>query len=210
MTNNEFILKYLDSFYIEERSDKIYYLITQYYPDKTLHHLIRRKLAINEPFNSDELKELSKQLLNGINYLHSVNIIHRDIKPGNIFINGLNLVIGDLGHAKHFKISVSNRVSKFSAAYGTDAYNAPESDDQDYSSKIDIWSFGCVLFEMIKLRRLFDQKTKRDLNNRIYNFDPEKDIQQENIEPFFDSILKNKLINWDNFLNIKRDFFFKS
>ena len=54
MTNNEFILKYLDSFYIEERSGKIYYLITQYYPDKTLHHLIRRKLAINEPFNSNE------------------------------------------------------------------------------------------------------------------------------------------------------------
>jgi serine/threonine protein kinase len=190
MANNKFILKYLDSFHIEERSGKIYYLVTQYYPDKTLHHLIARKLAVNEEFNSNELKESSKQLLNGIKYLHSVNIIHRDIKPGNIFINGPSLVIGDLGHAKHFNIAVSNRISRFSATYGTDSYNAPESEDRGYSSKIDIWSFGCVLFEMIKLRRLFDQKTKRELNNKIYSFDAEKDIQQANIEPFFDTILK--------------------
>jgi hypothetical protein len=53
MTNNKFILKYLDSFYIEERPGKRY-------PDKTVHHLIRRKLAINDPFNSNETIKRNK------------------------------------------------------------------------------------------------------------------------------------------------------
>jgi serine/threonine protein kinase len=190
MTKNEFILKFLDFFYIKTQLGDVYYLVTQYYPDETLHHLISRKCAINDPFHPDKIKEWSKQLLNGTNYLHSKNIIHRDIKPSNIFINGPNLVIGDLGHAKHFSNRVSLKISKISYMYGTDSYNAPESNDQGYSSKIDIWSFGCVLFEMIKLKRLFDQKTKNELFMKIFTFDVDKEFDQENIEPFFITILK--------------------
>jgi len=142
-SNNDFVLKYLDSFHLESTEGKIYFLVTQFYPDGTLHHLISKKYAINEPFHSDTIKKYSKQLLSGIEYLHSINIIHRDIKPDNIFINGTNLVIGDLGHAKQFENSISNKRFSFSFRFGTLPYNSPESieseNNESYSTKTDIW-----------------------------------------------------------------------
>jgi len=102
--------------------------------------LINQKSEINDPFHSNTIVNYCKQLLSGIEHLHSKNIIHRDIKPSNIFINGANLVIGDLGHAKQFKESLYT-VSA-SNLFGTLVYNAPECFDQipiQYSSKTDIW-----------------------------------------------------------------------
>jgi len=140
-SNNEFVLKYLDSFYLESRVGKVYFLVTQFYSDGTLHHLISKKCAINDPFHSDTIKKYIKQLLSGIEYLHSLKIIHRDLKPNNIFINGPNLVIGDLGHAKKFENSVSKK--SFSFRFDTLPYNSPESieseNNENYSKKTDIW-----------------------------------------------------------------------
>ena len=113
-----------------------------------------------------------------IDYLHSKKIIHRDIKPSNIFINGPNLVIGGLGQAKNFDM------------IGTFSYNAPETfEDEGYTKKIDIWSFGCVLYEMIKLEKLFNQRGKAEII--IYDVDKDPILQNDkDIGPFFLAILK--------------------
>ena len=71
-----------------------------------------------------------------------IGIIHRDIKPSNIFLNGPNLVIGDLGHAKYYENSVSRLHSN--SRFGTKPYNSPESidpinNDPDHPKKTDIW-----------------------------------------------------------------------
>ena len=120
-----------------------------------------------------------------IDYLHSKKIIHRDIKPSNIFINGPNLVIGGLGQAKNFDM------------IGTFSYNAPETfEDEVYTKKIDIWSFGCVLYEMIKLEKLFYQRGNTLLLS-IISYDVDKDLILQNdkdIGPFFLAILKK--YNW--------------
>jgi serine/threonine protein kinase len=107
----------------------------------TLSKDIKNRRIKDDKFHSDTIKKYSKQLLSGIEYLHSKNIIHRDIKPNNIFINGPNLVIGDLGHAKKFENSVSKK--SFSFRFGTLPYNSPESieseNNENYSKKTDIW-----------------------------------------------------------------------
>ena len=124
----------------------------------------------------------------GIDYLHSKNIIHRDIKPSNIFINGPNLVIGDLGQAKQFDMTV---VCLQNSMFGTFPYKAPETLDEEqeenegYTKKIDIWSFGCVLYEIIKMEKLFNQKSINALSKKIGSFDVEKDLDSTNIEPLF-------------------------
>jgi serine/threonine protein kinase len=112
-----------------------------YVKHETLSKDIENRRIKDDKFQSKTIIKYSKQLLIGIEYLHSKNIIHRDIKPSNIFINGPNLVIGDLGHAKQFEESVSNAVSA-STPFGTLPYNAPEyfvTDPIKYSSKTDIW-----------------------------------------------------------------------
>ena len=117
-----------------------------YVKHDTLAKDINNRLIKDDKFHSDTIKKYSKQLLSGIEYLHSINIIHRDIKPSNIFINGPNLVIGDLGHAKQFEESVNIAVIA-SNPFGTLPYNAPEYFVTDptsqnsikYSSKADIW-----------------------------------------------------------------------
>jgi len=134
--NNKYIVKYFDL--IEKEFDQVIYycLITPYYegPAITLADLLKNK---NQPV---DIKMLSKQLLLGIEYLHSKNIFHREIKPSKIFLNGQNLVIA----------SFSN-ILKVATSAAIWLYNAPEINEKKvFTSKIDIWSFGCVLFEMIQ------------------------------------------------------------
>ena len=76
-----------------------------------------------------------RQILQGIDYLHSNKIIHRDLKPSNIFINGGSVVIGDLGIAK-----TSEQLSKSVTYSCTFSYASPEVVNREkYNSLTDIW-----------------------------------------------------------------------
>jgi serine/threonine protein kinase len=78
-----------------------------------------------------------KQILEGIDYLHTNKIIHRDLKPSNIFIDGKSLIIGDLGIAKTLEDLKKSKT--FSC---TLFYASPEvinRDRENYSFKADIW-----------------------------------------------------------------------
>jgi serine/threonine protein kinase len=102
-------------------------------------------------------------------------------------LNGPDIVIGDLGTAKRFLNE--NTLKTMRGIFGTISYNAPEIfDDCSYSNAIDIWSFGCVLYEMIKLEKLFNKE------NEIFEFDENLFeiclMFDKNIEPFFVTILK--------------------
>jgi serine/threonine protein kinase len=155
--------------------------------------MITFKNEINDKFHSDTIKRYCKHLLTGIDYLHSRQIIHRDIKPANIFINGENLVIGDLGHAKKIETNVSNFCA--STSFGSRQYFPPELINYSttsviYTYKIDIWCFGCVLFEMIKLERLFNETSEIKLMNKISEYNVDKDLDNKNIDQFFKNLLK--------------------
>ncbi len=100
-------------------------------------------------------------------------------------MNGTYLVIGDLGTAKSFTNQNTEKTLTDSGTFGTPPYNAPEIiENNSYSDKIDIWSFGCVLYEMVKLEKLFNNK------NEILDFDADKNFANKSIEPFFVTILK--------------------
>lgn len=107
-------------------------------------------------FNDVEIKAYMLQLLNGLDYLHEDReICHRDLKPHNILIDyhTWELKICDFGSAKHL-IPTEPNVAYICSRY----YRAPELifGSTNYSTKIDMWSAGCVLGEMYLMRPLFN------------------------------------------------------
>jgi len=93
------------------------------------------------------------QITFGLQYIHKKNILHRDLKTQNIFLTTQNLVkIGDFGISK----SLSHTLDLATTAIGTPHYLSPEICKRlPYNHKSDIWSLGCVLYEMCTLQLAF-------------------------------------------------------
>jgi len=94
------------------------------------------------------------QLLRGLKYLHSANILHRDLKPGNLLINAnCDLKICDFGLAR-----TSNGNNQFMTEYVvTRWYRAPELllCCDNYGTSIDVWSVGCIFAELLGRKPIF-------------------------------------------------------
>jgi len=107
------------------------------------------------------------QLCLGVHYLHSYNIIHRDLKTANIFINkDLSLIIGDFGVSKILKPHYSCTDTQI----GTPYYISPEIvKGKKYNKKIDVWSIGCILCEMMTREYAFKSNNIHALNYKIVN-----------------------------------------
>jgi WNK lysine deficient protein kinase len=134
------VLNIHSSWFKKEENTVVF--ITDLFMSGSLHHFIQNVKQIKIKV----LKKWCAQLLDGISFLHSKNIIHRDIKCNNIFINGTtgNIVIGDFGIAR-----VVSSEGNASSILGTPEYMAPEIYDEKYSKETDIYSFGMCVLEMV-------------------------------------------------------------
>ena len=120
------------------------------------------------------------QLLSALRTLHACNIIHRDLKSANIFLceDRKQVKLGDMNVSKILKKDFA------STQTGTPYYASPEVwRDEDYNAKADIWSLGCVIFELCNLKQPF-QASGLD---RLY-----KKVQGKHIERF-DNFYSNHL-----------------
>lgn len=153
------IVKMLDSFVEPVSKSQIQkYLVLERMNNGELFDRIVNKVCLRQ----DETKALFKQILEGIRHLHSQNIIHRDIKPENILLNitkRQNPHEMQLGPWDNDEIDVQVKIADFGLAKftgeiqftntlcGTPSYVAPEVLlKSDYSSKVDMWSAGVLLY----------------------------------------------------------------
>jgi NIMA (never in mitosis gene a)-related kinase len=99
----------------------------------------------------DEIWDITIKLLNGLFTLHSMQIVHRDIKCANIFLGMDGSVkLGDLNVSKIAKLGMMQTQT------GTPYYASPEVwQDQPYDAKCDLWSLGCVIYECAALHPPF-------------------------------------------------------
>jgi len=95
--------------------------------------------------NLFELCSISTQIKNGLKYLHSRNIIHRDLNSGNILINkDLHVKITDFGQSREY---IQN--TNMTDVPGALAYLPPQGFTNEYTFALDVWSFGVLIVEMI-------------------------------------------------------------
>eukprot|EP01022_Parablepharisma_sp_SALTPOND_P021019 TRINITY_DN3985_c3_g1_i1.p2 TRINITY_DN3985_c3_g1~~TRINITY_DN3985_c3_g1_i1.p2 ORF type:complete len:631 (-),score=82.57 TRINITY_DN3985_c3_g1_i1:7082-8974(-) len=122
-----------------------YNVIMEYMNNGSLVDLLKiHKRGLPKP----QIQEIIRQVLSGLQYLHSHNIIHRDLKPANILTSksGNCYKITDFGISTQVKEKMTN-IKRTCA--GTPWYMAPEVIlDKPYSYAADIWSLGCLCFEL--------------------------------------------------------------
>ena len=128
---------------------------------------------LGAPLAEDEVRVISKQVLEGLAELHGQNWAHRDLKPSNIFVVDTSpwwVKIGDFGISK--RIRSGN--TRFQTMIGTRDFVAPEvlnlvsevddedtgDDEDEYTVAVDMWSLGCVIFQLLTLETPFANRKK--------------------------------------------------
>jgi serine/threonine protein kinase len=108
------------------------------------------------------------------------------------------LVIGDLGHVKD--LFGNARSSRSNQAFGTNNYLAPEAYDNRRSNKIDIWSFGCIVYELFNLEKLFNNPHPDKLRDSIRNFRAETHFKAGKIKPSYIGVVKKYFLIYPFFV----------
>uniref|UniRef100_A0A383WPH6 non-specific serine/threonine protein kinase n=1 Tax=Tetradesmus obliquus TaxID=3088 RepID=A0A383WPH6_TETOB len=144
------IIKYYDSFLDSEGALCI---ATTYCEDGDLFSRICVRKAEGRYFTEDEVMDTFIQVASALLYIHSRKIMHRDLKTQNIFLKSDGIVmLGDFGICK-----VLEKTADFATTVtGTPYYMAPGvCTNQPYTFKSDLWSLGCVLYELCTLTHAF-------------------------------------------------------
>jgi Tol biopolymer transport system component len=137
------------------------------------------RLAGTRPLSLDEALDYAKQIAEALDVAHEAGIVHRDLKPGNIKITEDGRVkVLDFGLAKAVAAAsgessganlansptITVQGTHQGVILGTAAYMSPEqARGKRVDKRTDIWAFGCVLFEMLTGKRVFDGETTSDV-----------------------------------------------
>lgn len=142
------------------KTDKHICLLIDYCDGEDLNKYIKKNGRISEK----QTKIFMTQIASGLHYLHSLNLIHRDLKPHNILLskNG-NIKIADFGFVKDYTEN-----SMFDTLCGSPIYMAPEIlQHKKYDAKVDLWSIGIILYEMLSAEPPFTASNHIELLKTI-------------------------------------------
>ena len=140
------------------------------------------KLVKLRRFTESDVIDFCKQMFSAIEYIHSLNIIHRDIKAENfLYAKDGSIKLIDFGLA----VRLRNENEILKEVVGSAHYIAPEMLDRRYSKPVDIWSAGVLIFLMLYGRYPFDSETDEGVMRKVKiggiqwespHFTPSRDI----------------------------------
>ncbi|XP_067629588.1 cyclin-dependent kinase 4 isoform X2 [Eurosta solidaginis] len=157
------IVKLFEVCQVLEREDQLMVLLVFEHLEQDLSDLIDRLPKSGMP--PITIQRLSRELLTGVDFLHSHRIIHRDLKPQNLLISSQgHLKIADFGLAKTYDFEM-----KLTSVVVTLWYRAPEVLlAQSYNSSVDIWSVACIIAEMFGHAPLFPGTSEANQLDRVF------------------------------------------
>ncbi|TMW82248.1 hypothetical protein EJD97_006417 [Solanum chilense] len=142
--SSPYVVRYKGCDVTKEKDKLMFNIRMEYMPDGTLSDEIRKQGGrMNEPF----IRYYTKQIVQGLEYLHSSGIVHSDIKGQNILLGKTGAKIGDFGCARW--IDPAERDGGANSIGGTPMFMAPEvARGEEQGCAADIWGLGCTIIEM--------------------------------------------------------------
>ncbi|XP_030049018.1 serine/threonine-protein kinase PLK2 [Microcaecilia unicolor] len=142
--------KHIVQFYNYFEDKENIYILLEYCSRRSMAHILKARKVLTEP----EVRYYLKQIVSGLKYLHEQEILHRDLKLGNFFINeNMELKVGDFGLAARLEPLEQRRRT----ICGTPNYLSPEVlNKQGHGCESDIWALGCVMYTMLLGRPPFE------------------------------------------------------
>ena len=112
---------------------------------------LRQRLAREGQLPVDDAVRLAQRVATALGYAHSLGVVHRDIKPENILLSGGEPVVTDFGIAKAVSEAGQTQLTQSGFAVGTAPYMSPEQSggERQLDGRSDLYSLGCVLYEML-------------------------------------------------------------
>ncbi|KAK3085292.1 hypothetical protein FSP39_001166 [Pinctada imbricata] len=163
--NHPSIVKFHDSFI----DGDCFCIVTEYCEGGDLDQKIIECTKTKKQLDDKTIMNWFVQLLLAVHYMHQRRILHRDLKTRNIFLKKNMIKIGDFGISR-ILMGTTDMASTFT---GTPYYMSPEVlKHEGYNSKSDVWSIGCILYEMCTLKHAFDGKSLMAVMYKIVEGDP--------------------------------------
>ena len=189
--NHENIVKYYDSY----EEDNSFYIIMEYCDNSDLSDFIKKYKKDGKLIDENIIYIIVLDICKGLKEIHSKSLIHRDLKPENLFISkDYKIKIGDFGISK----ILINTIHARTEYVGTGYYMAPEIYKKEaYTNKIDIWSLGCIIYELFTLNKCFETENLIGLGNEIMN-EKHKKIKNKEWQNIIDKLLNKNSKNRPN------------
>lgn len=121
---------------------------------------------MSTPFTEAQVKCISLQVLEGLQYLHQHFIVHRDLKVSNLLLTDHGIVkIADFGLARTYGLPLKNMTPRVVTLW----YRAPELlfGSKTHSTAVDMWAMGCILAELLAHKPLFPGKSELQMIDKI-------------------------------------------
>ena len=147
--NHDNLVKYEQDFYENGK----YLMVMEFCSGGDLKKAIDAQKTQKTHFDEDMILIWFGQLISGLKYMKKSKILHRDLKPNNVFLTSDNKIkIGDFGLAKMLDTTYEMAQTKA----GARIYMAPERHrGERYHHKVDVWALGCIIYELCTLKYTF-------------------------------------------------------
>jgi len=149
-------------------SDGVVYLVMEYVEGEAVTRILERETALSP----SRVVDIARQVAEALVAAHELGIVHRDLKPDNIIItpskHGREVAkVVDFGIAKAIEEGPNESLTRTGLVIGTPEYMSPEQLLGDpVDSRSDIYSLGCIVYQMLTGRRSFDEPTREQMIKR--------------------------------------------